>query len=391
MKSLSYSYLLPLAFSILSCSGEKEEVKSSTPLSEQELKFEIYDSLVVDYLGNLTLMDISPDGDSFLLIDLNTDTIFVADKEGSIFYTYKKQGEGPEEYTRDRYGLAKFLNNTEFLVPSTSGIFRYQLDGKLERKYKPEFDYFPSLIVTNANNVLIHNGKIYSNYGGRYNDDFGRQGIEYQQNSTQLEVIDLESGAFEGIIPFPESSKFSSKELSYRDLTFQPNFSIHKNTLYLNFRNEPKIYAYSLDDFTKPKSVSIIPFPEFMEKTPEGSEISDSFNFEDLFIGTINTIIPMENGEFMVDYLGGLTKEKYSQAMEEAEGDINKIWPFAAKLNSGGRVIFNGNEISSPIEKPEILGNLNKYVSKDEIWFSLNFSEAENDYSVIYKVRIVSK
>lgn len=82
MRNHKYLYLLPFAFCLIACSGEKEETTISTPLEEQNLEFEIYDSLVVDYLGMLSMMDISPDGNSILMIDMNTDTIFVTGKSG---------------------------------------------------------------------------------------------------------------------------------------------------------------------------------------------------------------------------------------------------------------------------------------------------------------------
>jgi hypothetical protein len=63
----------------------------------------------------------------------------------------------------------------------------------------------------------------------------------------------------------------------------------------------------------------------------------------------------------------------------------------AEELNNGGMILFDGESISPIIEKPEILGFIYKVVSKEEIWFSLNFSKAENDYSVIYKTRLVQK
>src|SRR5690606_3424254 len=144
-------------------------------------------------------------------------------------------------------------------------------------------------------------------------------------------------------------------------------------------------------DLSSPASALNVPFEEFIEKTPEGKELTNSFNFEDLVLGTINDIVPLEKGRYLINYLGGLSKDKYEQALAEAGGETNKIWPFAAKLNPGGYVIFDGTNISSPISKSSILGKMDKYVSQDEIWFSLNFSESENDYSIIYKTRIVEK
>lgn len=135
MKNLTYLYLLPLALSILSCSGEKEEAKSSTPLSEQALEFEIYDSLVVDYLGNLHIADITEDGKTFLLIDQRKDTLFVTNREGTILSKFRRLGDGPGFYKDYRLALPNFLSSEEIIVPAARGFYLYSLSGEPTRSF----------------------------------------------------------------------------------------------------------------------------------------------------------------------------------------------------------------------------------------------------------------
>ena len=185
MKTLHSLYLLPFAISILSCSGEKEETISSYPLSEQNFEFEIYDSLVVDYLGNLALMDMSPDGNTILLNDTNTDTLFVTNAAGDILYQYMLKGEGPNNYTGNRTGIAKFSSNSEFIIPTSRGVYIYNLEGELQKSYKPDFTSSVSLIIGGANNSVIHENKFYTNLTGRYYEKYGYQGVEFQKNAKQ--------------------------------------------------------------------------------------------------------------------------------------------------------------------------------------------------------------
>ncbi|PZX50203.1 hypothetical protein [Algoriphagus chordae] len=391
MKNLYYLYLLPFTLSIFACSGEKEQTASSTPLSEQALEFEIYDSLIVDYLGNLTLMDISPDGKSNLLIDENTDSIIVANDKGEQLYQYKLRGEGPNQYQANRYGKSKFLTNNEFLIPTTGGVYKYDLEGKLQKKYEPDFSAMAQIIIGGADNLFIKGDQLYLNLPGRGRDEFGSQGIDYQKKSKHIEILDLQSETYTAAVPFPASSKFSSEENAYKFFSFYPAISLGKDSLYIAYRHEPKIFAYPLSDLNSLGSTKFIPFPAFVENEPKGKEVNNNIVISELYAGTINKIIAMEDGLFIVDYLAGLTSEEYEEAVAKADGDMDKQWEVLGESNQGGMVIFNGTEISSPIQKPEILGNLNKYISKDEIWFSLNFSEAENDYSVIYKTRLISK
>lgn len=391
MKFASYLFLLPFTLCAIACSGDKYETNISIPLSEQQFEFEIYDSIVVDYLGNITLMDISPDGNTFLLLDQNTDSILISNSEGDLQYTYSHKGDGPGNYSSGRYGIGKFISNQEFLLPTTGGLYRYDLSGKFQRLYKPDFLSQPQLIIPNIENVFVDGSFIYTLLPGRGSDQFGTQGIEFQRKSKHVEVIDLKSELFSPAISFPVTSKFNSKEKAYPSLTFFPNISLGKDTLYLSFRNEPKIYSYPLSDLENLANTKTIPFTTFLQKEPKGDKVDTSFDIKDIFVGTINKIIATENHLFLVDYLSGLTDEQYAKSMENAGGDMNKIWEEASKLNESGIIFFDGKDISPAITKPVILGNISKYLSKDEVWFSLNFAEVEKDYSVIYKTRVVEK
>jgi hypothetical protein len=368
----------------------KESDLPATPLSSQNLEFEIYDSLVVDYLGNLTLMDISPDGKSYLLVDQNTDSIFVADATGSILHQYKRTGEGPENITGNRSGVAKFIDNETYLIPSSQGIYQYSVQGELLRKYNPDFTGMSQLLIPSNETHFVKGSKVFMSLLGRYGD-LGQQGLTLQQKSKQVEVLDLESGNFQSFTPFPQASKLSSATEEYGQLELYSNLALLGDTLFINFRTEPKLFGYSLTNLDTPASVKTIPFPTFLEKNPSEKTISGQFNFRDFFYGTINKMIPMPDGLFLINYLSGLTDDDANQIISDAGTDFDKMFQLAGEKNEGGLVLFDGKDISPIIEKSEHLGYINKFISRDEIWFSLNFSKSEKDYSVIYKTRLVQK
>lgn len=389
MKKVSRFYLIGFILFLVSCSGDKKEARSAAPLSEQALKFEIYDSLVVDYLGNLLLMDISPDGENYLMIDQNTDTIFVTNPEGEIQEKLFLKGEGPGLYKDSRWGLAKYISNQEFILSTGSSFFRFTNTGELQEKYELGFSVYSTLQIPNGDNIKVQGNQIYANISGRDIDEWGAGGIDFQQNARQVEVLDLTTGKFEPAIKFPKSSKFSSTEKAYFDLLYFRQLTVTKDSLFLIFRNEPKIFGYPINDLGQAPSVKTIPFKNFIENEPKSDKVSDSFNIRDLFVGTINGIHYTEDRDFLIDYLSGLSEEEFQKANSETGGNFSKIFEIAEKFNEGGFVLFDGSQLSPIIDKPEIIGNLTKYISKDEIWFSLNFSEAENDYSVIYKTKLV--
>jgi len=378
-----------LGLMLFSCQSKEPET-SSTPLSEQNLEFEIYDSLVVDYLGNVTLMDISPDESHFLLIDQNTDSIFVTDASGSILHQYKRTGEGPENILGNRSGVARFIDNKNYLIPSSQGIYQYSLQGELLRKYNPDFTGMSQLLIPSNETHFVKGNKVYLSLLGRYGD-LGQQGLALQQKSKQVEVLDLESGNFQSFTPFPQASKLSSATEEYGQLELYSNLALLGDTLFINFRTEPKLFGYSLTNLDTPASVKTIPFPTFLEKNPSEKTIGGQFNFRDFFFGTINKVIPMPDGLFLINYLSGLTDDDANQVISDAGTDFDKMFQLAGEKNEGGLVLFDGKDISPIIEKPEQLGYINKFISRDEIWFSLNFSQSEKDYSIIYKTRLVQK
>ncbi len=382
--------LAALALALFSCQSKESEILT-TPLSEQNLEFEIYDSLVVDYLGNLVLMDISPNRNTFLLMDQNTDTILVTNSKGRILFKYKKEGEGPGNYTGSRWGNARFLNESDYLLPTFSGFFHFELDGTLLKKYQLDFTPHAVLTIPNNDNFILKDQKFYTNLSGRGVDEFGTSGLEYQKKSFQMEILDLETGKFASAIRFPKSSKYSSTEKSYSDLEFYRNLTSTEDSLFLSFRNEPKIFGYSFSNLNTEPSSKPIPFPNFIQKEPTDKNPKEGFSLNDLFLGTINEMISISNQLFLIDYLQGLTKDEFDDVLSRAGGDTNKTFDLAEGINKGGWVLFDGENISLPILKPEPLGSFNKFISKDEIWFSLNFSKEENDYSVIYKTRLVQK
>lgn len=387
MKNLNFLLLLPFVVIVLACSAEKEKTKRTTSLSDQRFEFEIYDSLVVDYLGNLMLMDISPDGSHFLFIDEASDSILVTDKAGEILYQYKKSGEGPEGYNKGRTGRAVFLSNEEFVVPTTSQIVQFNIKGKFTKRFKPDFNGFAYLNIPSSKVLYKQGDYFYTKFTGRYTDLI-QQGTDYQTKSTQLERVNIQTGQFEPIISFPKDSKYNSKEIEFGILDFQPVFTVAQDSLYVLFRNEPKIFGYSLTNLDSPVYSRPIPLPFFMERDVSKKLENGGFVTRDYLLGSINSICKIDDSAFLISYNSGLTDEQFDEVSSVAGNDLNKVFAEAAKFSVIETIVFNGNSISKGIKEPEPLGSIAKFISKDEIWFNLDYSKVENDYSVIYKTRL---
>ncbi|MBN3522143.1 hypothetical protein JYB62_19225 [Algoriphagus lutimaris] len=384
MKFKSNLLIVSLAIFSISCSEEKAAEQPSTPLSSQDLEFEIYDSLVVAHLGNLTLMDISPDGSTFLLQDQGSNDIIVTNAQGGILYQYNNSEDGPNSY-KNKSGKALFINNEEYLIPTMMNLVQYNLSGELLKTFKPEFSGSANLIVSSSNSVAKQGENYFFKIQGRYPNQ------NDLVNSRNLEKVNMNTGEYQPIIPTPKSSKFANPEVTFAGFDYYPVFDVDQDSLYFIFRNEPNLYVYSLSNLDSSAYTKKIPFEEFIERNSSKGLENGGFNIRDLLLGSINGLKKIEKGEYLIFYTSGLTDEEANEAMSDVTDDFNQIFENADKVNTTGYVIFDGQMVSSLIKKNELLSNMAKFVSKDEIWFNLNFSEVENDYSVIYKTRIVQK
>lgn len=389
MKNQLFTLGLGVLFAF-ACTSKEEEILQK-PISEQSFEFEIYDSLVVDYLGNLYLGDISEDGSTFLLVDHLTDSILVTSAAGEILHKFNKQGDGPGLYQQARLGPPTFLNESEIIVPAFRGFYLYSLSGEPTRTFLPEFQPGFSMINQFSTNMVIHEGKIIYPWEGRIADEFGFDGKKFQVETKRIEILDLETGKFTPALPFPKESKFKTSEKTYLNANYSTGLSRKGDTLFVSFRNEPVLYGYHFSNLDSPVSIRTIPFPEFIEKEPKDAETFGPYEMRDLYSGSINQVVPIDKNQFIVSYARGLTNEEYDLITSEANGDNSKFYQELLKININGWVFFDGKEVSSLIKKQKELGMMGKYISEAEIWFSPDYSEVEKDYVVIYKTRLISK
>lgn len=382
--------ILILAFILAFSCNSKEDSNIEKPLSEQNFEFEIYDSLVVDHLGNLDIADISADGSTFLLIDPKNDTIFVSSNNGQILKKFSRKGDGSGLYPGFRIGPPNFLSNTEIIIPANRGFYLYDLSGEPSRTFFPEFMPSFSMINPYNNNLITRNSKVYYPWEGRLTEKFGVDGKKFQLASQRVEILNLENGTFNPALHFPKKSKFSTDEKSYSNVNYLTTLQSQGDSLYVVFRNEPVIYGYHFSNLESPVSIRRIPFPSFIEKAPVDSEVFGSYQMKDLYVGSINNFHPTENSRFLINYARGLTDEEYEAIFSLESKDRTLFFKEMKKRNTNGMVLFDGKSISPIIQKPMELGYTHKFISEDEIWFTPNYSEVEKDYVVFYKTRLVA-
>ncbi|WP_186753970.1 hypothetical protein [Echinicola salinicaeni] len=351
---------------------------------------EILDSLVLDYMGQVYLQDISPDGSKFLAYDQPTKTFLVFGNNGEIISELTLNGEGPGKYGDYHISKPVFLDEESFLVLSDNGHFRYDLEGRLIKHYGPDFHGGSRFIVSSGRNtVKIEGEKVVSWFQGRSND-LGFS-IQRQIESRQLEMLNLGTGEYEPIVPFPKESMFSSKSHLFHDVHTRPILASSKEALYVSFSSEPKIFTYSGAGFGAPKSIVSLPFEVFHQAEGVEQDMGDgAFDITDFYYGQIRTLDYIADNRFLIAYAEGLPIEEVKSLHEQYKDDMRKFFEEIRKINKEHLRVWDGQQLSKDLEVPEYFGLLAK-VDGEELWYDLDYQKRENDYTVFYKVKLIQE
>ncbi len=345
----------------------------------------------MDYLGNVYLADISKDGETFLLVNDQTDSIVLVNSTGEIVSKFKRSGEGPGDYRLSRVNPPQFLNDLEIIIAAGRGFYCYSFSGEFTRSFELEYLPTSSLIDLYNNKIAILDNRVIYPWEGRNADSIGVQGKKFQLQTKRVEVLDLQNGTFTPAMPLPDQSKFKTDQKSFFNFYYNTRLAGLEDSVYVIFRNEPKLFIYHINQLDKPASVFEIPFKEFIERAPKDTDEQVGNDMKDLYSGAVNQNIPLKKGRFLIFYIRGISEDEFNQLSSSSGGMNEKFFTEMEKINTYGWVLFDGKTISNLIEKKSEIGNLGKFMSKKEIWFSTDYYKVEKDYVVLYKTRLVSK
>ena len=385
-KTYFNSALIALAlFSSLACG--RKEVESSADASPKSYGLEILDSLVVDYIGLLSWSHISPDGQKFLAMDLQKSDVLLIDNEGQILQTLNKSGDQPESIGPNLMGRPQFRNDTEIAFLGTKGLFLFDLRGNLKQQLKPDFSPIMNFIILNADVFQFRD----PNFALALMAGRNTEGSGFYESTvgTKFEVIDLNSGKYSGIIPFPENSRFKTSEI-FPVTNTVPLLRTTKEGLYIAFKNDPKIFFYKWEDLNSPSKeiqLQIDNFQLIKGKDPKSvNQNMISFDTREFAYGAINQLIWVD-GQLLINYSPGLSDEEYGR-LTNGISDFQEIFNLIGEKNQSQWAVVSEDGSLTPVEIPGKLGRIEFVDQKGNLWISPNRTEMERDYEVIFKARL---
>ena len=379
---LTRLFFSALCIAFYSCSQESTDASGVLP----EYEFTTIDSMQVDHLGSLILLDIHEEKELFLFSSGDDNNLILTDKSGEIISTFNEPGDSPTAIG-SHTGAGTFLGDRIVMMGRTRfAVYDLEFNflNGFKMPYSPSgmfylsFDHLQPVIQDGKNKLLAFTG-------GAQTETPSNQPEYYQEYNT-FDLIDVDSGTFTPIVPFHPQSRFLHGE-AFRFIA--PIFRAHENQVSFVHKRDTLLYSYSLDqpeDF----SATPIPFDEFIMnkgfpmsgepdyETPTDREgmIHSYFKVGDLNLLTYQSGIKLEN-------LPDRSLDQEALAKE-----------FARRNPTKWIVIDSTGKISLPqTSKDKFSITSARIDSEGFIWAAQNtyVLEEEPDLVTYYKLQLVQK
>ncbi|SIS63377.1 hypothetical protein [Belliella pelovolcani] len=253
MKNLIFGItIITFSLCFISCKKNSSQVSYE---DQKSFSLVIEDSILVEYLGVLGVIDFNKENNRYLAKDYNYDgQVFVVfDEQGTVINTFDNRIAGSNAYKGSLYGVGFHLDG--YMIASGGGVYYYN-------EHWEVVDFVPDLNTTDTYYNYWHKlMRVNENGGDSYL--FLYRGNE---ESRSLEGIDVYLaspvfGRFDGEI-FDHVFK-TPKESIYVDPRYDFNlfvrcfaYSNYSRKFYFAFGSDPNLYRYDLEkDLIYPDTV----------------------------------------------------------------------------------------------------------------------------------------
>ncbi|MEN2284246.1 hypothetical protein AAGF08_19030 [Algoriphagus sp. SE2] len=394
MKDLSiviFTVLLTTAF--FSCSEEKKEESISNP--QAEIKFEVVDSIKVDVLEPLAVLDYLPSKGLYLMKELRKGNIFIVNGEGEIIENQDIGGEGPNQIQMVSEG--RFFGDSGYIFKEFSATMDYNLydlDFQKTRKFKGTMQEMMAMFIFNNRQTfsVYENGGDYFLFGEEFNSfskatiDYDEIGADFYNKANMGFIYDLGQDSVQFVNTYPNDWAAKKNQtwmgVSYPYLAFDPS---SKMVASLPISGDHLgIYTLKGNDLVYEKSV------ELTHPEREGFEAKEDTN-PMVYPGFYDVKI---FGEYLLvqfitampeDIFNGFKAQGENYWQDPAFGEATKTYRKRKFI-----VVKDGIQIGIVNELPRI-GDIYFGLPNGTLIVKAADGEVERDYNLFYKIRLVEE
>ncbi|MDR7129993.1 hypothetical protein J2X69_002340 [Algoriphagus sp. 4150] len=381
--NLSQFALCSLAFGLLSCGKNNESNTAS-----KSFTLEITDSVQIDYLGEMMLIDFDPDADKYLLTtDVYYEYLEVDDK-GKILNHNKFNPEGIDA-VETSLGLG-YVDGKVTVLTQTSGYYQFvdsSKVGKIPIPYNYQvFMFYPKLGVFRDKDKTYFPSLWPETFA--VNMDEG----EFYKKLYRLPILsslDKTNQDTMGVVRLPENSKLLDGQVHGFPI---PVYTMDQNKLLLSMWLEPRIYVYNKvgDQFEYERTVDVN-IPDWVHYDPVPLDKAEQFfeGFSKKLSGSLTNFFKVGDN-YVIVYNKGISEAQMSELGPPTDGGLSR-----RKKNPSYAAIFDKdfNQLATNVAFP-ITSNYPMVVNNErELVVSkvAGLSETEDDGIILYKLKLTEK
>lgn len=378
--------LLLFAFSFFAC----ESPTSSSVTENPDLSLEITDSIRVDYIGKLNLMDVNPEFRMILFFDPQNMKFVSTDFDGKILGEFSKDRDAPDGFGFYPMAAGRLNENKNIQVVSMLGIYEYNLTGNLlSSKRIPRDQALPFSGRADAKReIQFVNDKILL-VGSIARGDYNKTQPEFYDTYLQLVWADPKTGGFEQFLSLDSSSIFQNN-MSHEPTTLSTSFDVVNDQLYVISGIDPFLNIYEIKPpYSKLKRIPL-ELTDYNLNTGEDPKKADprAISYDPSF-GIIQKLVKVGD-KLVITYETGYNEEDALRYHDKKSDDEWEVFDsrVARKYKPRYQILALDGSLLTDAEIPDELSDF--YVGRDgALWFlGKPNTEVEEDFYTIYMVEI---
>ncbi len=394
MHKSHFLILTALFVSILfSCSEKETNSAPSSPI--QELQFEVVDSIMVDELENLAVLDYLPSKDQYLMKILRKGEVFVVDSQGEILLKKDIAGEGPNQI--QMVGEGRFYGEEGYVFKEFSATMDFNLfdlDFQKTKKFKGTMQEMMAMFIFNNRQTfsVYDNGGDYFLFGEEFNSfskatlDYDEIGADFYNKANMGFIYDLAQDSVRFVNTYPNEWAAKKNQtwagVSYPYLAFDP---VSKTVASLPTSGDHLgIYTLKGNDLVYEKSV------ELMHPERAGFEAKEDTN-PSVYPGFYDVKI---FGEYqLIQFITAMPEDIFNGFRAQGENYWqDPAFEEATKTYRKRKyiVVKNGVQIGIVNELP-MVGDIYFGLPDGTLIVKAADGEVERDYNLFYKIRLVEE
>jgi hypothetical protein len=380
------------AITLFSCSESEKEATETAIDPFHELEFEVVDSIIVDELVNLAVLDYLPSKDLYLMKELRKGNIFLVNGEGGIIDNRDIAGEGPNQI--QMVGEGRFYGEEGYIFKEFSATMDFNLfdlDFQKTKKFKGTMQELMAMFISNNRQTfsVYENGGEKFLFGEEFNFfskadiDYDEIGADFYNKAAMGFVYDLAQDSVQFFNTYPNDwapkKNHTWVGVSYPYLAFDP--ASKKVASLPTSGDQLGIYTIEDNQLVYEKSVELT-HPDragFEPKEDPNPTVYPGFSDIKIF------------GEYqLVQFITAMPEDIFNAYRAQGENYWqDPEYVEAAKTYRKRKyiVVKNGVQIGIVNELP-MFGDIYFGLTDGTLIVKAAEGEVERDYNLFYKIRL---